>query len=189
MANANSITSVRPELTRPFMPAAPDTSVETLLTRPIHYGLDFMALAHCSSALVAELLENDNPTSRLALAGRLALSLSLMRHVLNDDLTPEQCEALTVAQKPEAAAEPLYSEPELLVEYCHSLTLVLLSGVVRAEPLSHLSGLLFELVNQLSDTLTTPRFYRSAEGLREIETGEVLVMCHQPPANAVNAAH
>ncbi|MBL7637996.1 hypothetical protein [Atlantibacter hermannii] len=189
MANANSTTLARPELTRPFIPAVPATSVETLLTRPIHYGLDFMALAHCCSALVAELLENDDPTSRLALAGRLALSLSLMRHVLNDDLTPEQCETLTVAQKPQAAVEPLYSEPELLVEYCHSLTQVLLSGAVRAEPLSHLSGLLFELVNQLCDTLTAPRFYRSAEGLRDIETGQMLEMSHQPPANAVNAAH
>lgn len=168
MANVNSTTPARPEFTHPafqdiFPPELGDITIEVLLTRPLHQGMDFLALAPVCSELAAELLETRNTTARLALAGRLALALRLLRENLEQDLTEAQRQALTSTERPKEQDCDFSPDADSLADYCHTLTQILLSRTLAPQQEKMMTGLLFELVNYQTDTLTAPQFWR-AEG-------------------------
>ncbi|XES85352.1 hypothetical protein ACBV55_05655 [Franconibacter pulveris] len=182
MANVDSTTSARPEFTHPafqdiFPPEFGEIPVEVLLSRPLHGGLDFLALAPACAELVAELLETRSTTARLALAGRLMLAVGLLKAATQGELTEQQRDALTVDAHPGEAAtdhEPVFeSESDTLADYCHLLAVVLLSRTLAPQQEKTIAGLLFELVNFLRDSLTAPRFFRSPDGLRCIDDGSL----------------
>ncbi|GGD23587.1 hypothetical protein MT962_002772 [Franconibacter sp. IITDAS19] len=168
MANVNSTTPARPEFIHPafqdiFPPELGDITIEVLLTRPLHQGMDFLALAPVCSELAAELLETRNTTARLALAGRLALALRLLRDNLEEDLTGAQRQALTSTEPPKEQACDFSPDADSLADYCHTLTQILLSRTLAPQQEKIMAGLLFELVNYQTDTLTAPQFWH-AEG-------------------------
>ncbi|WP_313667958.1 hypothetical protein [Atlantibacter sp.] len=174
MANVNSTTFARPEFTgfiNPVsFPAGADAAPDGLLTRPLNGG-DLLTLAPVCAELVAWLLETPDTTTRLALAGRLVLALSLLRDGLNTPLTQAQRDALTTREPSAVAQVEFVPESEMLCDYCHTLTGVLLSRTLTAAGDSMIAGLLFELVNHLADSLTAPRFYHAADGLRYLDDG------------------
>lgn len=100
------------------------TQIHPLLSVPFNAATDFTVLAdHCDRFAVT-LLENADPTLRLALCGRLAACLSLLRPTLNDPIPPHLIESLTVDTLP--ASYPRF-EPgsELLCDYSLTLTQLL----------------------------------------------------------------
>ncbi|EGT5683800.1 hypothetical protein ACI49Z_000111 [Cronobacter turicensis] len=177
MANVDSTTFARPEPGAAgadiFPQAWCGVPMDELLCEPLHFKTSFLALAPACSRLVAELLETHSTTARLALAGRLMLALSLLRAGLSDDLTDAEREALTTDQPPAAVTENFMPEPDILCDYCRTLTDVLLSRTLTAPGEKVVAGLLFELVNYLADTLTAPRFYRSPAAGRCAHDGSV----------------
>lgn len=149
--------------------------LQVLLSLPLDGKSDFLDLAPVCSELVAALLETTSETARLAYSGRLAMALSLLRDCLDTPLTQKQREALTRESSITAAPHTEFSpESETLCEYCCALNSVLLSRTLTESVENIIAGLLFDLVNHLSDSLTAPRFYRSPEGLRDIETGDII---------------
>lgn len=113
----------------------------------------------------------------LALAGRLMLTVSLLKESTRGELTEPQRNALTVDTHPGDAAEnlePVFeSESDTLADYCHLLAVVLLSRTLAPHQDKTIAGLLFELVNFLKESLTAPRFFRSPDGLRCIDDGSL----------------
>ncbi|WP_146145016.1 hypothetical protein [Siccibacter turicensis] len=167
MANVDSTTFARPEPGATGADVFPHAwcgvSMDELLCEPLHFKASFLALAPACSRLVAELLETHSTAARLALAGRLMLALSLLREDLPHPLTDAEREALTADQPPAAVSEDFMPEPDILCDYCRTLTEILLSRTQTVPGEKVVAGLLFELVNYLADTLTAPRFYRSPE--------------------------
>ncbi|EIZ8992394.1 hypothetical protein N7936_001641 [Cronobacter sakazakii] len=142
------------------------TPMKELLSKPLVVNSDFLSLAPECAGLVSELLETHSTTARLALTGRLNYALKLLLASLNGLLTKEQEALLTTEQKPAMYVDEAFSpDNEILCNYCLSLTEILLSCTVDESNQKNILGLLFELVNYLCDSLTTPRFYNSAEGL------------------------
>ncbi|EOV9570220.1 hypothetical protein ACN5LI_001840 [Cronobacter turicensis] len=146
-----------------------------LLSGSLRSDNDFLALAPACSLLVAELLETHNTTARLALAGRLAYALRLLKEAIKGELTPEQIEELTADERPATSVTPGAFDPENgnLCDYCRVLTEILIARTVSEPEEKIIAGLLFELVNLLFENLTAPRFYRSPEGIRSVWDGEI----------------
>lgn len=143
------------------------TPMKELLSNPLVNNSDFLSLVPKCAELVAELLEAHSTTARLALTGRLNYALKLLLASLNGLLTKEQEEFLTIEKKAVIQTDEAFSpDNDTLCEYCLSLTETLLSGAIDEINQKNILGLLFELVNYLCESLTTPRFYNSAEGLR-----------------------
>ncbi|ELY7391618.1 hypothetical protein SOJ80_001812 [Cronobacter universalis] len=177
MANVDSTTFARPEPGAAgadiFPQAWCGVPMDELLCEPLHFKASFLALAPACSRLVAELLETHSTTARLALAGRLMLVLSLLRGDLSHPLNDAERVALTTDQPPAAVTENFMPEPDILCDYCRTLTEILLSRTLTTPGEKVVAGLLFELVNYLADTLTAPRFYRAPEAERCAHDGSV----------------
>ncbi|EJU8567141.1 hypothetical protein N5V91_002387 [Salmonella enterica] len=142
--------------------------IHPLLSVPFNATTDFTVLAtHCEN-FAETLMESDDPALRLALCGRLAACLSLLRPTLNDPIPPHLIESLTVDFLP--ATHPRF-EPgsELLCDY--SLTLVqLLTGRALLPKMERtLTGLLCELVWYFAAELNAPRWLRTADGVKFID--------------------
>ncbi|WES69055.1 hypothetical protein [Superficieibacter sp. HKU1] len=129
---------------------------------------DFTLLAEHCEHLATGLLENSAPPLRMAFCGRLATCLDLLRPGLYDPIPPHLQESLTTDTLPDQQPE-FAPDPELLCEYCHALTQVLLAGGVSAQVEKTLTGLLYELVCFFSDGLRAPRWIRTPEGVKFIE--------------------
>lgn len=182
MANADSTTFARPEFTgfiNPVsFPAAPDATLTGLLTCPLNGG-DLLTLAPVCAELVAWLLETPDDTVRLALTGRLSLALSLLHDELEKPLTAAQRNALSTEQRQDKQPVGCFTESELTCNYCRTLTEILLRRACAGISETLIAGLLFELVNHLSDSLTAPRFYRAADGLRYLDDGSRVEAEHE----------
>lgn len=144
------------------------TQTHPSLSASFDASTDFTVLAeHCEN-LATGLLENAVPSLRMAFCGRLAACLDLLRPGLYDPIPPHLQESLTTDTLPEQQPE-FTPDPELLCEYCHALTQILLAGGVSAQVEKALTGLLYELVCFFSDGLRAPRWIRTPEGVKFIE--------------------
>ena len=87
--------------------------------------------------------------------------------VLTDKPLPEHLITSLTAENSDIKGYdfPLTTESDLLREYCSALTLVLLNQQESAEQEDTITGLLFELINVLNDSLRAPRFVRTDSGL------------------------
>lgn len=96
------------------------TQTHPLLSVPFNAATDFTVLAsHCEN-FADTLIESDDPALRLALYGRLAACLALLRPTLNEPIPPHLIESLTTDTLP-ASSTCFEPGSELLCDY--SLTL------------------------------------------------------------------
>lgn len=146
------------------------TPIQThpLLAVPFNAATDFTVLAsHCEN-FAETLIESDDPALRLALYGRLAACLALMRPTLNDPIPPHLIESLTVDFLP---ANPPRFEPgsELLCDYSLTLAQLLTGRALLPKMERTLTGLLYDLINYFAAEMKAPRWLRTADGVKFID--------------------
>ncbi|MBT1427021.1 hypothetical protein [Dickeya dianthicola] len=141
------------------------TQTHPLLTLPFSAATDFIVLAgHCEN-FAEILIESDDPALRLALCGRLAACLALLRPTLNQPVPRHLFESLTVDTLP--AVSPCFDpDSELLCDYCLVLAQLLTGRALSPETERMLTGLLSELVWYFAAELEAPRWIRTADGVK-----------------------
>ncbi|WP_236328865.1 hypothetical protein [Enterobacter quasihormaechei] len=144
--------------------ATTPTQTHPLFTLPFTHNTDFTELADNCERFVDALVESDEPTTRLALCGRLSACLALLQPTLLEPVTERLKESLTVDELPTRlpAFEP---EADQLGHYCQTLTQLLMSGALAADAERVMHDLLFELVSYYADTLKMPRWLKTEEGM------------------------
>lgn len=168
MANADSNTHARPEITPP-QPAFAD-SIATLLKKPQGAAMDLFQVLDICQQYADGLIENNNHTECMALCGRLLAGLEILKSALKAPLPNYLIEQLTL--KDTAVDEyrsSLSIESETLREYCVALTITLLNHQDLPEQREHMIGILCEMIFVLSEDLKAPRFVRASGGLKMIE--------------------
>ncbi|HCA4640542.1 TPA: hypothetical protein QFV56_001585 [Klebsiella pneumoniae] len=146
------------------------TPIQTppLLAVPFNATTDFTILAdHCEN-FADILIESDDPALRLALCGRLAACLSLLRPTLNDPIPPHLIESLTTDTLP-ASSTCFEPGSELLCDYSLTLAQLLTGRALLPKMEQTLTGLLCELVRCFAAELKTPRWIRTADGVKFID--------------------
>lgn len=146
------------------------TPIQThpLLSVSFNAATDFTVLADHCDRFAETLIESNDPALRLALCGRLAACLSLLRPTLNDPIPPHLIESLTVNTLP--ASYPRF-EPgsELICDYSLTLAQLLTGRALLPKMEQTLTGLLCELVWYFSAELKAPRWLRTADGVKFID--------------------
>lgn len=144
--------------------ATTPTQTHLLFTLPLSHNTDFTELADNCERFVDALVECDDPTTKLALCGRLATCLALLQPTLLEPVPEQLKECLTVDEPPTRlpAFEP---EADQLGRYCQTLTQLFISGTLAADAERVMQDLLFELVSYYADTLKMPRWLRTEEGM------------------------
>jgi len=139
-----------------------------LLAVPFNAATDFTVLADHCDRFAETLIESDDPALRLALCGRLAACLALLRPTLNDPIQPHLIESLTVNTLP--ASDPSF-EPgcELLCDYSLTLAQLLTGRALLPKMERTLTGLLCELVWYFAAELKAPRWIRTSDGVKFID--------------------
>ena len=138
-----------------------------LLSAPFNATTDFTVLADYCARFAETLIETDDPALRLALCGRLHAALALLQPTLHDPIPPHLIESLTVDTLP-ATPEHFISEPDSLCEYCLALLQLLLERPAEPKTEQTLTGLLCELVWNFTEGLKSPRWLRTADGVKFI---------------------
>lgn len=144
------------------------TQIHPLLAIPFSAATDFTVLADHCDRFAETLIESDDPALRLALCGRLAACLALLRPTLNDPIPPHLIESLTVYTLPTSY---LRFEPgsELLCDYSLTLAQLLTGRALLPKMERTLTGLLCELVWYFAAELKAPRWIRTADGVMFID--------------------
>lgn len=144
------------------------TQTHPLLAIPFNAATDFTVLAdHCEN-FADTLIESDDPALRLALCGRLAACLALLRPTLNDPIPPHLIESLTTNTLP---ASSTYFDPgsELLCDYSLTLARLLTGRALLPKMEQTLTGLMCELVWCFAAELKAPRWIRTVDGVKFID--------------------
>ncbi len=128
---------------------------------------DFTILAdHCEN-FADTLIESDDPALRLALCGRLAACLALLRPTLNDPIPSHLIESLTTDTLP-ASSPALNPVPNYFVTTHHAGAAsdgrALLPKMEQT-----LTGLLCELVWYFAAELKAPRWLRTVNSVKFID--------------------
>ena len=134
-----------------------------LLTTPFNHNTDFIELADNCERYAEVMIETDSPVEKLALCGRLATCLDLLKPTLIDVIPAHLVESLTIDSLPDAAVE-FDPEPDALCQYCQTLTQLTLSGMLTREQQRVVDDLLYELVMLFSGRLKAPRWLRTEQG-------------------------
>ncbi|MBS7444578.1 hypothetical protein [Enterobacter sp. 120016] len=144
------------------------TQTHPLLAVSFNAATDFTVLANYCESFADTLIESDNPALRLALCGRLAACLALLRPTLNDPIPPHLIESLTTDTLP---ASSTYFEPgsELLCDYSLTLARLLTGRALLPKMEQLLTGLMCELVWCFAAELKAPRWIRTADGVKFID--------------------
>ncbi|EAB6417049.1 hypothetical protein D6S13_13440 [Salmonella enterica subsp. enterica] len=144
------------------------TQTHPLLAIPFNAATDFTVLANYCANFADTLIESDDPALRLALCGRLAACLALLRPTLNDPIPPHLIESLTTDTLP---ASSTYFEPgsELLCDYSLTLARLLTGRALLPKMEQTLTGLMCELVWCFAAELKAPRWIRTADGVKFID--------------------
>lgn len=139
-----------------------------LLTVPFNADTDFTVLAdHCEHFSDA-MLECDDSVQRLALCGRLATCLRLLKSILNASIPPHLIECLTVDALP--ATSPRFEpDSESLCQYCQTLVQLLTEQKLSSETTPVVIELLAELVWFFAAGLKAPRWLKTENGIKDIE--------------------
>ncbi|EHI2137168.1 ash family protein [Salmonella enterica] len=144
------------------------TQTHPLLAVPFNAATDFTVLAsHCEN-FAETLIETDDPALRLALCGRLAACLTLLRPTLNDPIPPHLVESLTTDTLP-ASSTCFDPGSELLCDYSLTLAQLLTGRALLPGMEQTLTGLLCELVWCFAAELKAPRWIRTADGVKFID--------------------
>ena len=145
------------------------TPIQThsLLAVPFNATTDFTVLAsHCEN-FAETLIENEDPTLKRALCGRLNAVLTLLQPTLLEPVPPHLIESLTVDTLP-ANAPQFGPECTELCNYCLALTQTLAGQGFSSETEKFLSWLLYDLINYFAAEMKAPRWIRTADGVKFI---------------------
>lgn len=167
MANSKSTTTANSHPLG-FQPVI-EPVLSALLKAPLGTGHDLFQVLDACEGYTDILIESEDTTERMALCGRLLAGLEILRVVLDEPLPEYLIEYLTAKNSDiEDYDSPLSADSDLLREYCSALTIVLLNQQESAEQQETITGLLFEMINILVNSLRAPRFIRTASGLAMI---------------------
>jgi hypothetical protein len=117
------------------------TTSNALFTTPFGHNTDFTELADNCQRYCEALVEETEPARKIALCGRLASTLVLLRPMLQEPLPEHLQERLTINVFPEC--EPAFN----------------------AESARVMGDLLFELTGYFADQLKVPRWLRTEAGV------------------------
>ncbi|MCW2481335.1 hypothetical protein [Candidatus Symbiopectobacterium sp. NZEC135] len=147
--------------------ATTPTQTYSLLNTPFSATTDFTVLADHCERFADTLIESDAPALKLALCGRLAACLALLKSTLNAPVPPHLIESLTVDSVP---ATRSYFEPdtESLCDYCITLAQLVTQRSLSLEEERTLIGLLAELIWLFCAELKAPRWVRTENGVESI---------------------
>ncbi|HDR2792765.1 MULTISPECIES: hypothetical protein [Enterobacter] len=135
-----------------------------LFTTPFNHNTDFIDLADNCERFCEALVEETDPARKMALCGRLATSLALLRPMLLEPVPEYLQERLTVDVFPDHA--PAFTtESDQLNRYCEEITQLLISGALAPESARVMGDLLFELTRYFADLLKAPRWLRTEAGV------------------------
>ncbi|OQR46467.1 hypothetical protein BW261_01340 [Klebsiella aerogenes] len=144
------------------------TQTHPLLAVPFNAATDFTVLAsHCEN-FAETLIENDDPTLKMALCGRLNACLTLLQPTLLEPVPPHFVENLTVDTLPANSPE-FGPECTELCSYCLALTQTLAEQGFSSEKEKQLSYLLYDLINYFAAEMKAPRWLRTADGVKFID--------------------
>ena len=94
-----------------------------------------------------------------------------MKVLLDKPLPEHLIKRLTLEKGDDKACRSRDSiDSEEMRQYCSALTLVLLNQQAPAGLQKHITGLLFQMINIMTDDLTAPRFVQTESGLVMIES-------------------
>ncbi|MBN6030360.1 hypothetical protein [Pantoea ananatis] len=148
-----------------------ESAISNLLKTPLGTTHDLFQVLDTCVRYVDALVECNDIADRMALCGRLLAALEVLRVLLDQPLPEHLIERLTVDKVDHKACRSGGSiDSEEMRQYCSALTLVLLNQQAPADLQKHITGLLFQMVNIMSDDLTAPRFVRTESGLVMIES-------------------
>ncbi|HDR2662526.1 TPA: hypothetical protein QCI56_003473 [Enterobacter asburiae] len=140
------------------------TTSNALFTTPFGHNTDFTELADNCQRYCEALVEETDPARKIALCGRLASTLALLRPMLLEPLPEHLQERLTVNVFPEC--EPAFNaESDQLCRYCEEITQLLMGGALGPESARVMGDLLFELTGYFADQLKAPRWLRTEAGV------------------------
>lgn len=158
MANHDSTTTANPQ--SPGFQPVTQAEISALLKTPLGTSHDLFQVLDICEQYAEVLIENKDIVERMALCGRLYAGLEVLKVVLDKPL-------------PEHLIETLTAEKSEIKDDDWALTLVLLNQQESAGQESTITGLLFELINLLNDSLRAPRFVRTPSGLAMIDNSSV----------------
>lgn len=142
-------------------------TINPLITAPFDHNTDFTELAdNCERFCEAMLCEED-PTMKIALCGRLAACLALLKPTLHEPI-PRDLEAyLTVDSLP--LHQPEFApESDALCGYCEAITRLLISNTLAPDTARTMSDLLAELTGYFAERLKAPRWLTTDAGVEWI---------------------
>ncbi|MBA3178442.1 hypothetical protein CBX59_018900 [Salmonella enterica] len=144
------------------------TKTHPLLAVPFNAATDFTVLANHCENFAETLIENNDPTLKMALCGRINACLTLLQPTLLDPVPPHLVESLTVDTLP--ASYPRFG-PECteICHYCLALTQTLAGQGFSSETEKYLSWLLYDLINYFAAEMKAPRWLRTADGVKFID--------------------
>ncbi|MCP2005742.1 MULTISPECIES: hypothetical protein [Buttiauxella] len=125
------------------------------LLSPITASMDLFQILNVCELLADELIECKTVTEQQALCGRIAHCLEVMKTTFEQPLPAYLVECLTVEKEVKIQVN---RDSEIQRQYCHALTQTLLSRAHSADVNRALTGMLFELINELVEDLQAPRF-------------------------------
>lgn len=123
----------------------------------ISASMDLFQLLDTCESLADELIECHSETEQQALCGRIAHCLEVLKTTFVQPLPGYLVECLTVGKE---AKIQVNNDSEIQRQYCHALTQTLLSRAHTPEVNRALTGMLFDLINDLVEDLQAPRFLR-----------------------------
>lgn len=144
------------------------TQIHPLLSIPFNADTDFTVLAdHCEKLAEAQ-AECLDSALKMALCGRLAAVLTLLKPGLRDPIPPHLKDSLTVDTLP--TSFPRFApDTDTLCDYCSALTQLLLCRMYSPQEEEQLRWLLTELLEYFAAEMKAPRWIRTADGVKFIE--------------------
>ena len=133
------------------------TQFNCALLSPITASMDLFQLLDVCESLADELIECKKDTKHQALCGRIAHCLEVMKTTFDQPLPAYLVDRLTSEKEVKIEVN---HDSEIQRQYCHALTQTLLSRAHTTEVNRALTGMLFELINELVEDLQAPRFLR-----------------------------
>lgn len=144
------------------------TQTHPLLSIPFNTDTDFTVLADCCEKLAETQAESYDPALKMALCGRLAAALTLLKPDLHDPIPPHLIDSLTVDTLPKTP--PRFApDADTLCDYCITLTQLLLCRTFPSHMEEQLRWLLSELVEYFAAEMTAPRWIRTADGVKFLD--------------------
>lgn len=148
-----------------------ESAISNLLKTPLGTTHDLFQVLDACGRYVDALVECNDIADRMAMCGRLLAALEVLKVLLEKPLPEHLIKRLTLEKGDDKACRSRDSiDSEEMRQYCSALTLVLLNQQAPADLQKHITGLLFQMVNIMTDDLTAPRFVQTETGLVMIDS-------------------